>query len=255
MPIKLPKGLKPRRKSSTQALNEADTPVKPSFRVIEREHSKSLDGFTGGTKLMSQAGRPLTYHPAASGAQDLYEEPENVDPRFDMRRATTQPMLMVDRRKSGATMDSNSSGPANHSAASSMRLSAASTVPSSTDLSLEARREPLGRKPLPDPPAGSRQTPRPGAAARASSYGVRSITSSSVDAYERNFERSFQRREFSATPSSASTATPPKLFDSEFALGSDMDDFGNMFDALDKTKSRDGNSALTAREGSPASVC
>lgn len=204
---------------------------------------------------MSQAGRPLTYHPANSGAEDLYAEPENVESRFDMRRATTQPILMIDRRKSGATLDSNSTGPANHSAASSMRLSASSTVPSSTDLTLEARREVIGRKPLPEPPAGSRQSARPGAAARASSYGPRSMTPSSVDAYERNFERSFQRREFSATPSSTSTATPPKLLDSEFALGSDMDDFGNMFDALDKRKSRDRTPRSTAREGSPASVC
>ena len=242
MPIKLPKGLKAKRKSSTPALEEEEVPPPSSFRVLERGHSRSFDGFSGGRKMITEAGRPLTYHPTDLGQDDSFPGTNNVDTRYDMRRSTTQPVLTDDRRRSGATVDSYSSGRANNSAASSMRLSAASTVPSSTDLPLDHSR--LGRKPLPEPPTGSRPLStavKPGAAARTSSVGLRSMPPTYAD----SFAATPQRREFSGTPSSASTATPPRLLDSEFT--SDMDDFGNMFDALDKRKSRDAASVLPAR--------
>jgi hypothetical protein len=51
-----------------------------------------------------------------------------------------------------------------------------------------------------------------------------------------------------ATASSASTATPPRLFDSDLALdNAELNDFGNMFEGIGMHSSRDSSPGLGKR--------
>lgn len=262
MPIKLPKGLKVRRRSSVQALDEVENPPPPplpTFRLVDREPSgsKSLDGFSGGKKLAERLGRPSSYGAYDFGADDVEPPSENPNNRYPGRSA---PYVRgtVDHRKSYVTVDSYSSGPANNSAASSMRLSSASTVPSSTDLSLDAQKTFVSRKPV----AESSSTPRPPSrtgydspsSEKTIQHGPRSKTAASSGA-SANITQA--RRSRALTASSASTATPPKLLESELSLGSDMDGLSNMFDSL---KSQDEGSNhlkldFATPVSSPSHVC
>ena len=245
MPIKLPKGLKVRRRSSVQALDEVENPPPPplpTFRLIDREPggSKSLDGFSGGKKFAQQLGRPSSYGAYDFGADDVEPLSENPNKRYPGRSTAYGRGTTENHRKSYVTVDSYSSGPANNSAASSMRLSSASTVPSSTDLSLEAQKTFVPRKPV----AESSSTPRPPSRAGHDSqssekpfeHGPRTKTSASSGASSNITQ---VRRSRAMTASSASTATPPKLLESELSRGSDMDGLSNMFDSL---KGPDGDS-------------
>ncbi|MCJ1467404.1 hypothetical protein MMC07_006028 [Pseudocyphellaria aurata] len=229
--IKFPKGFT-RRKSSGNALEELTNPPEPSFRVFERPGSKSFDGGTT-LKRMSQ-GRPLSAGPHLD--DNIF-----VDSR-------TSPNL--NNRGSGGTNNSASSGGQNDNSSSSARYSSSSTLPSSTDV-------PLDDKPLPNPMELRKIPPEPHtllrAAGRTFSFGRKKappLASSSP-----RFTPSPQnapgypsgKRERAMTESSyasGSTATPPKLLETDLDLGqSDLDGFGTMFESFGKRRSQGGSLA------------
>ncbi|KAL9616910.1 MAG: hypothetical protein Q9160_008258 [Pyrenula sp. 1 TL-2023] len=224
MPIKLPRKF-PRRKSSGPILDEVEgNATESSFRVIERPKSgaKSFDG--GNTWKRLSAGRPNSTTKLEMEGNFLSGNGAN--------------------RGSGGTDISGSTGKNNSSAASSMRLSAASTVPSSTDLPGDISSSthwPLQN--IPNPPA-ARPRPRPGlrAGVRTMSFGLSAAPPSETyisrpkSAYEDPSLLANASRPRAMTTSTTSTATPPKLLDSDFALnGADLDGFGNMFEGIGKT--------------------
>ena len=154
--------------------------------------------------------------------------------------------VLIIHRGSGGTENSLST---NHydSGASSTRLST-STNPSSldnrSDRNIQATYKDI---PVPPPPSA-----RPGGflrnSARTFSLGVgiksskepqnSSPTASPAPAIHPANSRDSRGR--AMTASSASTATPPKLFDSDLALeNSELDGFGNMFDGIGLRSSRD----------------
>ena len=240
--MKFPKGLKAKRKSFAQALDEVENPPNSSFRVIDRQHgaSKSFDGFTGGRKFALEAGRPLSYGPQEFGQEDIDSPYDNAENRPREQIFGYPQGLADNHRQSGFTVDSYSSGPANNSAASSMRLSSNSTVPSSTDLTLDTQKTSVDRKPLPE----STSTPRPpsivGHDPKSSEKTRSSIPRSKTPVAKPVSPRAAHgRRARAMTASSVSTATPPRLLESELSNGSDMDELGNMFDSLNKQYSLD----------------
>ena len=122
-----------------------------------------------------------------------------------------------------------------------MRLSASSTVPSSTDLPGDISSSthwPLEN--VPNPPT-ARPRPRPNLRAgnRTMSFGPTTLTAMEPvserpkTAYDDPSLFGRPSRSRAMTTSTASTATPPKFLDSEFALGgTDMENFGNMFEGI-----------------------
>lgn len=254
MPIKLPKGLKNRRKSSSPALEELENlpQGQGTFRVVERANGagKSIDGgFAGGRKLASEVGRPLSYGPNAFARDEPYATVEDAENPVGYVREKRSRELFDNWRKSGITVESFSTGPANNSAASSMRLSSASTVPSSTDLPLDSQRAGVPRKPIPEP----NSTQRPAGPPEKHSTSASRLHPIRLDS-EASSPNAWMPtvRERAMTTSSASTATPPKLPESELALGSDMDDFSNMFDSLPPHGRRPANEPGLPGRGSPS---
>ena len=246
MPIKLPKGFQ-RRKSSGNALEEINNPPASSFRVIERPGNEKI--FDGSITMRSAgAGSPPSLIRRISFDNDEGDmfsvarpDATNRYGRYHVGPVVTQ--LANLNRGSGGTENSVTTDHYN-SAASSAQLST-STNPSSTD-SRSDRNVPT-IKDIPVPPAPSA---RPGFlrnSARTFSLGmgIKSAKESHIATPERppiavihpSYESTRSR---AMTASSASTATPPKLFDSDLALDdSELDGFGNMFDGIGVRSSQD----------------
>ncbi|KIW25849.1 hypothetical protein, variant 2 [Cladophialophora immunda] len=225
MPIKLPKGFQ-RRKSSGHALDEVRNPPgeASSFRVLERPASKGKS-FDGGRhlKMASVGGAPLP------PPKDQYDH-EEVD-LFAVGRPDAS------NRGSGGTERSHSTAP-NDSAASSARLSTSSTNPSSIDTRSDKNVQGgAGARPFNDIPAPPPATTRPGflrSPVRTFSFGVvkgsRASPTSPSGALPPLMDTTRNR---AVTSSTASTATPPRLFDTDLSLeSSELDEFGNMFDHI-----------------------
>ncbi|KAL2416413.1 hypothetical protein ABEF95_004012 [Exophiala dermatitidis] len=223
MPIKLPKGFQ-RRKSSGNALDEVHNPPDShsSFRVLDRPANKG-PSFDGGIHMrMASAGAP---RPPPKGHGDHEEEDLFSGVRQD-----------VGNRGSGGTERSLSTAPYD-SGASSTRLSISSTNPSSVDTRSDQNVQGTTQKTtndLPVPPSSSAKPHFLRSPGRTFSFGITkgnrgSPTSSpggSLPALNNNRNRA-------VTTSTASTATPPRLFDSDLALDkSELDGFGNMFDHI-----------------------
>ena len=244
MPIKLPRGFQ-RRKSSGNALDEVQNPpAASSFRVIERPDGKSFDG---GRALRSAGAGP----PTLNAKNSFYHDEEDL---FSVARpdATNRyggalefPLTLMLYRGSGGTENSLSTSHYD-SNASSTRLST-STTPSSID-NRSDRNVQATYKDIPVPPPPSA---RPGFlrnSARTFSLGV-GLKSSKEPQFSSpaaspapaiHPANSSDSRGRALTASSASTATPPKLFDSDLALdNSELDGFGNMFDGIGLKSSRD----------------
>lgn len=135
---------------------------------------------------------------------------------------------------SGGTEHSHS--PAlNDSAASSARLSTSSTNPSSVDTRSDKNVQAAGQRPFNDIPVPPPSTARPGFmrdSSRTFSFGMakRSSPASSPGGLPPQVNN---KRDRAVTSSTTSTATPPRLFDSDLALeNSELDGFGNMFDHI-----------------------
>ncbi|MCJ1261375.1 hypothetical protein MMC22_001239 [Lobaria immixta] len=231
--IKLPKGFT-RRKSSGNALEELTNPPEPSFRVFERPGSKSLDG--GNTlKRMSQ-GRPLSAGPHLDD-NIFVDSPKGPN---------------LNNRGSGGTNNSTSSGGHNDNSSSSARFSSSSTLPSSTDAPLDDKPlpNPMDSRKIPIPPIPEPHTLSLRAAGRSFSFGRKKaphplpssprLTPSPHTAPEpSNVKR--ERAMTESSYASGSTATPPKLLETDLDLGqSDLDGFGSMFESFGKRRSQGG---------------
>ncbi|KIW77185.1 hypothetical protein Z517_09631 [Fonsecaea pedrosoi CBS 271.37] len=246
MPIKLPKGFQ-RRKSSGHALDEVRNPPgeASSFRVLERPQS-SGKSFDGGKhlKMASLGGAPL---PPPKDRRD-HEEVDlfgvgrpDASNRYAKNTTTVDHMkgkgLTKLSRGSGGTERSHSTAP-NDSAASSARLSTSSTNPSSVDTRSDKNVQGgAGSRPFNDIPAPPPVSTRPGflrSPTRTFSFGLvkgsRGSPTSPGGALPPLKDISRNR---AVTSSSASTATPPRLFDTDLSLeNSELDEFGNMFDHI-----------------------
>jgi hypothetical protein len=135
------------------------------------------------------------------------------------------------------------------SAASSARLSSSSTIPSSADTRSDisaASGNPKHFHDIPVPPA---PVPRPPfslrSSARTFSFGSRTGGPVSIasqpppPAVRRGVPTVDSSRDRAFSASTASTATPPKLLDSELGFGDgDADGFSNMFDNIGNRDSR-----------------
>ncbi|OAP55746.1 hypothetical protein AYL99_09898 [Fonsecaea erecta] len=225
MPIKLPKGFQ-RRKSSGHALDEVRNPPGEvsSFRVLERPASKGKS-FDGGRHLkMASVGGGAPLPPP----KDQYDH-EEVD-LFAVGHPDAS------NRGSGGTERSHSTAPYD-SAASSARLSTSSTNPSSIDTRSDKNVQGgVGSRPFNDIPAPPAST-RPSflrSPVRTFSFGVvkgsRGSPTSPGGALPPLMDTTRNR---AVTASTASTATPPRLFDTDLSLeSSELDEFGNMFDHI-----------------------
>ncbi|EXJ65419.1 hypothetical protein A1O7_01760 [Cladophialophora yegresii CBS 114405] len=222
MPIKLPKGFQ-RRKSSGHALDEVRSPPGEStFRVLERPASKGKS-FDGGVHLrMTSTGAPMP-------------PPKDHDGNGEVDIFTSD-RPDASNRGSGGTERSHSTAPYD-SAASSARLSTSSTNPSSIDTRSDKNVQAPGTRPYNDIPVPPPASARPGflrSPARTFSFGVVKGSRGSPTSPDAPLPPVVHnRRNRTVTESTASTATPPRLFDSDLALeNTELDAFGNMFDHI-----------------------
>ncbi|KAJ5577852.1 uncharacterized protein N7459_006816 [Penicillium hispanicum] len=225
MPIKLPKSFA-RRKSSGNILDEVDSNTQPSFRVFERPGAnRSMTDSASLTKRMSEGNLVPSMLEDSDNIFAGTEQPLDKS-RYDRPRLMDSlRKRLTSHRLSGATYESSNS----------TRLSSSSTLPSSTEipppddsLSPHSRIQDI---PIPPPLSGALR-----AAGRTFSFGGRFKTST-PPAPPRHATPDTATRQRALTGGTDSTATPPKLPDSNFDLGTGGDDFGRMFDHVGKRES------------------
>ncbi|CDM30891.1 hypothetical protein DTO013E5_460 [Penicillium roqueforti] len=193
--MKLPKSFT-RRKSSGNVLEEVESPHQSSFRVFERPgpHRSMTDG-AALTKPLSEGNTV----PMTEDSDNIFAERERP---LDKSRG-------------------------NYESSTSTRLSSSSTLPSSTEVPPpEETLSPHSR--IHDVPAPPPLTSALRAAGRTFSFGGRFSRSGPQVPRQQTPDAAKNRP---VTGSTDSTATPPKLPDTDFALGS-QDDFNKMFDNL-----------------------
>ncbi|KAL3463776.1 hypothetical protein BJX64DRAFT_110662 [Aspergillus heterothallicus] len=201
MPIKLPKGFA-RRKSSGNALEELENPPQSSFRVFERP-SAERSSFSDGNLMTQRSG----------DGRASYSPPEDDDNIF---ARSESPAV---RNLTGG----NTSEVPSHRFSSSGRRS--------TDLQTQFdAQSPHSRNlhDIPAPPFSSALR----AAGRTFSFGGR-FAKTPTQAPPRPSSPDTTRSR-ATTNSTTSTATPPKLLETEFQVGRMDDDFGTMFDNIGK---------------------
>ncbi|CAG8062875.1 unnamed protein product [Penicillium nalgiovense] len=197
MPMKLPKSFT-RRKSSGNVLDDVETPHQSSFRVFERPgpHRSMTDG-AALTKPLSE-GHTVT---------SMMEDSDNI---FAERERP------LDKSRG------------NYESSTSTRLSSSSTLPSSTEVPPpDETLSPHSR--IHDVPAPPPLTSALRAAGRTFSFGGRFSKSGPQVPRQQTPDAAHNRP---VTGSTDSTATPPKLPDTDFALSS-QDDFNKMFENMD----------------------
>ncbi|KAH8698268.1 hypothetical protein BGW36DRAFT_396091 [Talaromyces proteolyticus] len=228
MPIKLPKGFA-RRKSSGNVLDEAENAPEPSFKVFERPGGGTR-AFEGGVALKG-AGASRYYRPSTAESDNIFAGIEKPLPN---------------NRGSAGTHQSNSTG-GPYDSSSSARYSSSSTLPSSTDVPVH--NDPArGFHDIPVPESPSLFSLR--AAGRTFSFGTRPSRFSTPTHTPQHAQQPLppqpQQQPVSAahirdramTASSASTATPPKLLETDLNLDAgDNDNFSSMFENFGKRKS------------------
>ncbi|CAG8039547.1 unnamed protein product [Penicillium olsonii] len=217
MPIKLPKSFA-RRKSSGNVLEDVEAP-QSSFRVFERP---------GPHRSMTD-GAALSKHHSEGNAVPSALEDDNIfaERPLDKRYERPSTMDSLRRRLTG----NHESG--NYESSTSTRLSSSSTIPSSTEVP-EENQSPHSRiQDVPAPPPLSSALRQ--AAGRTFSFGGRFGKSSPAVPRQQTPDASKNRP---MTGSTDSTATPPKLPDTNFAMES-QDDFNKMFENLGGSSERD----------------
>lgn len=258
MPIKLPKGF-PRRKSSGNVLDDfpnsstqgniASPDGGSSFKVLARPTSqgRSLDG-----------GRNLRASPTAANhlpqpRSSFEEDSEDLFSvvRHDVTNRYVRLRIQAYNKAdsfsgSGGTNNSLATVPYD-SAASSTRYSNSSTNPSSVDSgsgrNVRAHATSASQLPyddIPAPPAHSKAGFLKNAG-RTFSFGINKHNprESPEQPPTMHSQLPHPSRERAMTTSSVTTATPPRLDDSNFSLKSSDDDFGNMFASLGSKASRE----------------
>lgn len=253
MPIKLPKGFQ-RRKSSGPALEEIPNSPEPSFRVFERPPSKSFDG---GHILKKSV---VTVEQRVVASPRVRKNDDDDEQLFPVSRAelanrygstvVNHGLTLTSSFSSSTWTDNSVSTKAPYgSAASSARLSSSSTIPSSTDTRSDVSTASRNPKPFHDIPVPPPQVPRPPfslrSSARTFSFGSRTSASPLVasqtppSAVSRAAAVIDSSRDRAFSASTTSTATPPKLLDSDLAFGdNDVDGFSNIFDNIGKRDSK-----------------
>ncbi|OGE48259.1 hypothetical protein PENARI_c030G01210 [Penicillium arizonense] len=200
MPIKLPKSFN-RRKSSGNVLEDVEAP-QSSFRVFERP----------GPQRSMTDGAPLTKRFSEGNAVPSMLEDDNIFAE------TERPL---DKHRG------------NYESSTSTRLSSSSTLPSSTEVpppdETQSPHSRIHDIPDPSPLSGALR-----AAGRTFSFGGRFSKSSAPVVPRQGTPDAAKTRP--VTGSTDSTATPPKLPDTNFTLGS-SDDFNKMFDNMNSRQS------------------
>lgn len=227
MPIKLPKGFS-RRKSSGNALDEVEVPAQSSFRVFERPPGERRS-FNDGSLLSRNLSEPL--HPPAEDTENIFAGSEKPLPkdRYRLSRGlgSNQKRLTVDSGSGGTDQSGITGGM--YESSSSVRFSSSSTCPSSTEVPApDDSQSPHSRGlyDIPVPPlAGALR-----AAGRTFSFGGRLSKTSTPPPLPRH-STTGPSRDRAMTASTASTATPPKLLDTDLNLGK-MEDFQGVFDKI-----------------------
>ena len=227
MPIKLPKGFA-RRKSSGNAVEEAETAPPSSFRVFERP-SGERRSLNDGNLLSRKMSEPL--HSATEDPDNIFAGSEkqlskdryglSSDHHFNRKRLT------VDRGNGGTDQPGFNGGM--YESSSSVRFSSSSTCPSSTEVPApDVYQSPHSRGlyDIPVPPL----TGALRAAGRTFSFGGRLSKTSTPPPVPRQ-STAGTSRDRAMTPSTARTATPPKLLDTELSFGK-MEDFQGAFDKV-----------------------
>ncbi|KAF9883196.1 hypothetical protein FE257_003883 [Aspergillus nanangensis] len=207
MPIKLPKGFA-RRKSSGNALEEVENPPQSSFRVFERP-SVDRKSVSDGNLLSKRL----------SDGQLLYSSSEDQDNLF-APADHQQPIQRICR-------ESDDNSPSARFDSSFPRRSTDGPVHSDTQ-------SPHFRN------LYDRPTPISGAlraAGRTFSFGGRFSKTSVPIPPPHQSTPGPSTRNRAMTTSTNSTATPPKLLDTDLSLGQIGDDFHNMFDDVGKQES------------------
>ncbi|KAJ5617145.1 hypothetical protein N7537_002259 [Penicillium hordei] len=213
--MKLPKSFT-RRKSSGNVLEEdVEPPHQSSFRVFERPgpHRSMTDGAVL-TKPLSE-GHTV---PSMEDSDNIFAERQRPLDKSRYDRPSTMDSL---RRRLTGNHDSG-----NYESSTSTRLSSSSTLPSSTEVPPpDETQSPHSRiHDVPAPPLTSALR----AAGRTFSFGGRFSKSGPHVPRQQTPDAAKNRP---MTGSTDSTATPPKLPDTDFALTS-HDDFNTMFDNM-----------------------
>lgn len=224
MPIKLPKGFS-RRKSSGNALEEVEGPGPSSFRVFERPTGERRS-FNDGSLLSRKLSEPLSEDPENifTGSEKLLPKNrygQSHDIGFSRSR-------LIIYRGSGGTDQSGFTG-GMYESSSSVRFSSSSTCPSSTEApALDDSQSPHSRGlyDIPVPPLTSALR----AAGRTFSFGGRLSKTSTPPPVPRQ-STTAPSRDRAMTASTASTATPPKLLDTDLQFGK-MDDLHCVLDQI-----------------------
>ncbi|KAI1986865.1 hypothetical protein LOZ51_000023 [Ophidiomyces ophidiicola] len=227
MPIKFPKGFA-RRKSSGNALEEVQAPVEPSFRVFERPQggSKSFDGTTALNRLSGPQRNASLDDPYPDNIFAGIERPPSVH-HYAQENHPPRPRAGKLTGSTGSGGTNNSSSPGRlYDSSSSAKFSSSSTLPSDNS----AHDIPI--PPIPESSFASAWR----AAGRTFSFGGRPPKIVPPNPSTPRQSQS-TTRERALTGSTNSTATPPRLLDSDLNL--DMsDDFSNIFEGFEKRKSQ-----------------
>ncbi|RMZ80693.1 hypothetical protein DV738_g2685, partial [Chaetothyriales sp. CBS 135597] len=241
MPIKLPKGFQ-RRKSSGNALEEISnaSAAAPgsSFRVIERPAlNKSHDG-----NLAIRTAASAGLESLDNGPDDLFSHtrPDAGD-RYDSHTPSRQAAAADENRNSARTETSNT--PSQHPSGASSSRRSTSTNPSSIDSHSDRygqQQQQVKAVPAPPPPSARPGFLRNSTHTFSLTKSLRSTKVADAAPVRALPPTTDNTRSRALTASSASTATPPKLFDSEVGLDNvGLDGFGNMFDGIGTHMNRD----------------
>lgn len=223
MPIKLPKSFG-RRKSSGNILEDEGN--SPSFRVFERP---------GANRSMTDGG-PLTKRMSEGNIVPSMLEDDNIfmdheQPLGKPRYERLWTIVPFKPRKNQLTKHRRSGG--NYESSNSTRLSSSSTQPSSTGIPPPDDPSPHARVHDIPPPLSALR-----AAGRTFSFGrFNKSNNSNPPEPPRHATPDHPNRQRAVSGSTDDTATPPKLTDSDFNLSAGGDDFGKMFDHLDRPQS------------------
>ena len=248
MPIKLPKGFQ-RRKSSGNALEEVQNPPGQStFRVFERPGGagKSIDAGQQ-MRASTESGPPPPSKRFSEEDDDLFSSRKPETANRYAQRSISSPALANKPSGSGGTDNTVSTAPYD-SASVSTSMSYASTNPSSTSIRSVQKSTNSAERPYDDIPVPPTPKQRSGflrGSGRTFSFGnksqhnmIQTPAPPLPPPHTNHNERSLpplpdHGRDRSVTASSASTATPPKLFDSDLTLdSSELDGFSSMFDNI-----------------------
>ncbi|KAG0161394.1 hypothetical protein PDIDSM_8928 [Penicillium digitatum] len=197
-------------------MEDVDPPHQSSFRVFERPgpHRSTTSG-EGLTKPLSE-GQTV---PSMEDSDNIFAERERPLDKSRYDRPSTMDSL---RRRLTGNRDSG-----NYESSTSTRLSSSSTLPSSTEVPPpDETQSPHAR--ILDVPPPPPLTSALRAAGRTFSFGGRFSRSGPQVPRQQTPDAAKNRP---VTGNTDSTATPPKLPDTDFALSS-QDDFNKMFENL-----------------------